>query len=163
MEGRYFSFSAVAGLEMAKRALLLQLVNPACGGVLISGPAGTGKSLLVNSIPSISPEQKITRLPLGATADMVFGSLDVETALETGEKRVIPGILHRADNSILVLDNVNLMQKDFVRAVCNSYHNGFFELQRELSRGGVIFTCRYYDAGGGILDFAGIGVLWYFC
>ena len=48
MEGRYFSFSAVAGLEMAKRALLLQLVNPACGGVLISGPAGTGKSLLVN-------------------------------------------------------------------------------------------------------------------
>ena len=142
MEGRYFSFSAVAGLEMAKRALLLQLVNPACGGVLISGPAGTGKSLLVNSIPSISPEQKITRLPLGATADMVFGSLDVETALETGEKRVIPGILHRADNSILVLDNVNLMQKDFVRAVCNSYHNGFFELQREGAcyRGEVSFS-----------------------
>jgi len=91
MEGRYFSFSAVAGLEMAKRALLLQLVNPACGGVLISGPAGTGKSLLVNSIPSISPEQKITRLPLGATADMVFGSLDVRLHWRLGKKGLYRG------------------------------------------------------------------------
>ena len=131
MRAGEFSFSAIVGMERVKRSLLLQLVNPACGGVLISGPSGTGKSLVVNSVAGIAPEKNIFKLPLGATEDMVFGSLDMESALAGGNKRVIPGLLHRAGRSILFMDNVNLLAKDFVRAVCSSYRAGFFELQRD--------------------------------
>ena len=90
MRAGEFSFSAIVGMERVKRALLLQMVNPACGGVLISGPSGTGKSLVVNSVAGIAPEKNIFKLPLGATEDMVFGSLDMESALAGGNKRVIP-------------------------------------------------------------------------
>jgi protoporphyrin IX magnesium-chelatase (EC 6.6.1.1) len=39
-------FTAIVGQEKAKLALLVAAVNPAVGGVLLSGDKGTGKTLL---------------------------------------------------------------------------------------------------------------------
>lgn len=48
-------FSALIGLNDAKFALILAIIDPRIGGVLISGPKGTGKSTLVRSLYSILP------------------------------------------------------------------------------------------------------------
>lgn len=53
---RYFPFTAIVEQERLKQALLLNAVNPAVGGVLIVGPAGTGKSTAVRGLAELLPE-----------------------------------------------------------------------------------------------------------
>jgi Mg-chelatase subunit ChlI len=53
---RYFPFTAVVGQERLKRALLLNAVNPAVGGVLVKGASGTGKSTAVRGLAELLPE-----------------------------------------------------------------------------------------------------------
>jgi Mg-chelatase subunit ChlI len=53
---RYFPFSAIVEQERLKQALLLNAVNPSVGGVLIVGPAGTGKSTAVRGLAELLPE-----------------------------------------------------------------------------------------------------------
>jgi Mg-chelatase subunit ChlI len=53
---RYFPFAAIVEQERLKQALLLNAVHPAVGGVLIAGPAGTGKSTAVRGLAELLPE-----------------------------------------------------------------------------------------------------------
>lgn len=48
-------FSFIVGLDDAKLALILNIIDPQIGGVLISGAKGTGKSSLVRSLKGILP------------------------------------------------------------------------------------------------------------
>ena len=131
MERRVFPFSAIVGQAAAKQALTIALVNPASGGLLLSGPKGTAKSTLVRAAAPFTAAGRIVELPLGATDDMVFGSIDMEAALATGERRLRPGLLFRAAGTALYMDEVNLLRPDFLTAVLDSAANGFFELQRD--------------------------------
>ncbi len=53
---RFFPFTAIVEQERLKRALLLNAVNPAVGGVLVKGPSGTGKSTAVRGLAELLPE-----------------------------------------------------------------------------------------------------------
>jgi Mg-chelatase subunit ChlI len=53
---RFFPFAGIVEQERLKQALLLNAVNPAVGGVLIAGPAGTGKSTAVRGLAELLPE-----------------------------------------------------------------------------------------------------------
>jgi len=53
---RPFLFSAIVGQEKLKTAYLANIVNPGIGGLLISGPKGTGKSTVVHSITTVLPD-----------------------------------------------------------------------------------------------------------
>ncbi|MRR32588.1 magnesium chelatase, partial [bacterium] len=45
-----FPFLALVGQYEMKLALLLNLINPAIGGVLLLGPRGTGKTTAVRGL-----------------------------------------------------------------------------------------------------------------
>ena len=52
-----FPFAALVGQEAMKLALLVNVVNPAVGGVLIRGEKGTAKSTAVRALAELLPEQ----------------------------------------------------------------------------------------------------------
>lgn len=126
-----YPFTAVVGQEQAKKALLLALVNPRMGGLLISGKRGTAKSVLVRAAAPFTPTGSLVELPLGATDDMVFGSLDVDAALRDGERRLRHGLLHRAAHTLLYMDEVNLLREEVLKSVLESASAGMFSLERD--------------------------------
>jgi magnesium chelatase subunit I len=54
-----FPFSAIAGQEEMKLALLAAAVDPAIGGVLVFGDRGTGKSTAVRALAALLPRMKV--------------------------------------------------------------------------------------------------------
>ncbi len=55
MNSQYFPFSAVLGLDRVKLALIMGLIDPNVGGILVSGPQGTGKSTVIRAMHNILP------------------------------------------------------------------------------------------------------------
>ncbi len=70
-------------------------------------------------------------LPLGATEDRVVGSLDLERALATGEKRFEPGLLARAHRGFLYVDEVNLLEDHLVDLLLDVAVSGESIVERE--------------------------------
>ena len=107
-----YPFTAVVGQEQAKKALLIALVNQKAGGLLIGGAKGTAKSVLARSCAELAGDSRLLTLPLNVTEDMLFGSIDIEYAVSLGEKRFSPGILARATDNILYIDDANLLRQE---------------------------------------------------
>ena len=131
MDTPRYPLTAVVGQEHARRALSIALINPRAGGLLISGTRGTAKSVLVRAAAPFTPAGKITELPLGASEDMIFGTIDMETALQKGERRLRHGLLHRARNTFLYMDEVNLLREDILSTVLKCAGDGSFCLERD--------------------------------
>jgi magnesium chelatase subunit I len=79
---------------------------------------------------------RVIELPVNATEDRVAGSLDMEHALKTGEKKFESGILARANRNILYVDEVNLLDDHIVDILLDSAAMGVNTVERE----GVSFT-----------------------
>lgn len=128
---KQFPFTAILGQEKMKEALLLNLINPALGGVLIRGHKGTAKSTAVRALADLYPSAKVVELPINATEDRVAGTLDVEHALKTGEKKFEPGILAKADKHILYVDEINLLEDHIVDMLLDAAAMGVNTVERE--------------------------------
>ncbi|MEJ2058482.1 MAG: hypothetical protein P8X39_11665, partial [Desulfofustis sp.] len=61
MKQQNFPFSAIVGQDKLKTALLLNAIDPAIGGVLISGHKGTGKSTAVRSLVNVLPPIEVVQ------------------------------------------------------------------------------------------------------
>ena len=136
MDTPRYPLTAIVGQERARRALSIALINPQAGGLLISGTRGTAKSVLVRAAAPFTQAGGLIELPLGASEDMVFGTIDVETALQKGERCLRHGLLYRAKNTVLYMDEVNLLREDLLTAVLRSAADGRFCLERD----GLSFT-----------------------
>lgn len=73
----------------------------------------------------------VVTLPLGATEDMVVGTLDVEKALTKGVLALQPGILARANQSILYVDEINLLPDNIVDVILDAAALGWNYVERE--------------------------------
>ena len=132
----HYPLTAVVGQEHAKRALAAVLVNPRAGALLISGTSGTAKSVLVRAAAPFTVTGRMAELPLGASEDMIFGTIDMEAALQQGERRLRHGLLHRARHTFLYMDEVNLLREDILSTVLKCAEDRFFRLERD----GLSFT-----------------------
>lgn len=131
MQRMVFPFVAVTGQEQVKRALLIALVNRRAGGVLIAGEKGSGKSTLVRGLAGLDPDNGLVELPLNATEDMLFGSLDLQYAVLNGQRRFSPGILARAHGGLLYVDEINLLRRDLLGQILDTASSGVNIVERE--------------------------------
>lgn len=75
-------------------------------------------------------------LPVSATEDRVVGTLDLEKAIQKGEKHFEPGVLAAANRGILYVDEVNLLDDHIVDLLLDSAAMGRNIVERE----GISFT-----------------------
>jgi magnesium chelatase subunit I len=83
------------------------------------------------ALPTENRRMRVLDLPVGATEDRVVGSLDIEQALKTGEKRFEPGILARVHRGILYVDEVNLLEDHIVDVLLDAAAMGVNHIERE--------------------------------
>ena len=111
-----FPFSAVLNADDAKRAIKCALVSSNIRTVLIQGVSGSAKTTLVRSMTGIC-DKKVINLPLNATEGQVIGSLDIEETISSGERKVLSGVISRADGNILYADDANLMDRSIMDTI----------------------------------------------
>lgn len=112
------SLSGIIGQQEAKLALMLNAVDPRCGGVLFTGEKGCGKSALARSFPGLAGKNRpFVELPLNATEDALLGSIDLEKTLATGSAARRPGLFERAAGGALYIDDVNLLSPEILALV----------------------------------------------
>jgi Mg-chelatase subunit ChlI len=127
-----FPFTAIVGQQRMKRALILNAVNPQIGGVLIRGERGTAKSTAARGMAALLPDNvPFVNLPVSATEDRVVGTLDIEKAIQFGEKHFEPGILSSAHNGLLYIDEVNLLDDHVVDLLLDAAAMGVNIIERE--------------------------------
>lgn len=112
-----FPFVAIIGQEKLKRALILNVINPKIGGVLICGEKGTAKSTAVRGLSKVIGNMEVVDLPLNVTEDRLIGGINIESAISKGIKELEDGILRKANNNILYVDEVNLLSEHIVNCV----------------------------------------------
>lgn len=134
---RDFPFPAILAQEEMKLALLLNAVNPAIGGVLIRGQKGTAKSTAARGLHALLPPlpgggpPPFVDFPLGATEDMVVGTIDFEAAIREGRVAFQPGLLARAHQGVLYIDEVNLLDDHLVDSILGAAETGENIVERE--------------------------------
>jgi Mg-chelatase subunit ChlI len=82
-------------------------------------------------LPSRSEPCRLVNLPLGTTEDRLLGALDFEAALARGERRFEPGLLARANQAVLYVDEVNLLGDHLVDLLLDAAALGVNYVERE--------------------------------
>ena len=91
---------------------------------------------LRNQLPVETRAPSFVDLPIGATEDRVLGTLDLERAIQTGQRHFEPGLLARANRGLLYVDEVNLLPDHLVDALLDAAAMGTNTVERE----GVSFS-----------------------
>jgi magnesium chelatase subunit D len=122
----------VVGQDDVKLALLLNAIDRKIGGVVLRGEKGSAKSTLARGLSALLPgDAPFVDLPVSATEDRVVGSLDLESALTSGERRFHPGLLADADNGVLYIDEINLLPDHLVDVLLDVAASGVNRVERE--------------------------------
>ncbi len=126
-----FPFTALVGQQVLQRALLLVAVDPGIGGVLIGGPRGTAKSTAARALAALLPQAPFVTLPLAASLEQLVGTLSIEDALQRGAVRLSPGLVARAHQGVLYVDEVNLLPDALVDALLDVAASGVNTVERD--------------------------------
>jgi magnesium chelatase subunit I len=78
---------------------------------------------------------KLVELPLNARLEDVVGGINERIAVQQQRVRVERGILSRADNNILYVDEVNLLADDIVDAILDASAVGSYTVRRGATSG----------------------------
>src|SRR5512136_3024078 len=88
--------------------------------------AASGEPLPVDERPI-----PFVNLPVSATEDRVVGTLDIEQAIQKGERHFEPGVLAAANRGLLYIDEVNLLDDHVVDVLLDSAAMGMNIVERE--------------------------------
>lgn len=82
-------------------------------------------------LPVTTRQTPFINLPVSATEDRVVGTLDIEKAIQRGERHFEPGILASANRGLLYIDEVNLLDDHVVDVLLDSAAMGMNIVERE--------------------------------
>ena len=125
-----FPFSAVYGMDDAKRAILCATVSPAIHTVLIRGGPGSAKTALSRAIGGLTG-RRVVNVPLNVTEEMLFGGMDVERTIREGHPVMSEGLLSSADGNYLYVDDINLMDQRVLAFLLDCVATGRVVVERE--------------------------------
>lgn len=94
-------------------------------------PQCNEKYLKGEKIEKHKSTMKVINLPISATEDRVVGTLDIEYAIKTGEKKFEKGILAESNRNILYVDEINLLDDHIVDVLLDSAAMGVNTVERE--------------------------------
>jgi Mg-chelatase subunit ChlI len=83
------------------------------------------------SLPVSTRLTPFVNLPVSATEDRVVGTLDIERAIQKGERQFEPGVLAAANRGMLYIDEVNLLDDHVVDVLLDSAAMGTNIVERE--------------------------------
>lgn len=84
-----------------------------------------------SELPMKLRRTRFVDLPVSATEDRVVGTLDIEQAIQKGEKRFEPGVLAAANRGVLYVDEVNLLDDHVVDLLLDAAAMGVNVVERE--------------------------------
>ena len=82
-------------------------------------------------LPRVRRRTRFVDLPVSATEDRVVGTLDIERAIQKGERRFEPGVLAAANRGVLYVDEVNLLDDHIVDMLLDAAAMGVNVVERE--------------------------------
>src|SRR6185369_6236346 len=88
---------------------------------------------------------KLVELPLNARLEDVVGGINERIAIQQQRVRLEKGILARADNNLLYVDEVNLLNDDIVDAILDAAAQGTYTVRRGAMSG--TFRSRFVLIG----------------
>src|SRR5512141_3102286 len=89
------------------------------------------RALSIKELPFDVRPIPFVNLPVSATEDRVVGTLDIEQAIQKGERHFEPGVLAAANRGLLYIDEVNLLDDHVVDVLLDSAAMGVNVVERE--------------------------------
>lgn len=84
-----------------------------------------------SELPFTERDTPFINLPVSATEDRVVGTLDIEQAIQKGERHFEAGVLASANRGLLYIDEVNLLDDHVVDVLLDSAAMGVNLVERE--------------------------------
>jgi Mg-chelatase subunit ChlI len=131
-----FPFTAIVGMEDAKRSLIYHAIDPKIGGSLLLGHRGCAKTTLVRAFAAVLQSNATRRipfveLPLGVTEDRLLGSVSAEALVEQNRWETRIGLIEEANGGVLYIDEVNLLPDHLADHILDSAASGKHHLERD--------------------------------
>jgi len=125
-----FPLDLVVGHQLIQDAIMIAAVNPSCSSLVIAGATGTCKSVLASSLQRLLHLTAV-HVPVTVAEDSLTGSVDIEQSLETGTAVFEAGLLHKAHERILMIDDVNLLDEAASSVLLAALSDGKVHVERE--------------------------------
>ncbi len=131
-----FPFTAIVGMEDAKKSLIYHAIDPRIGGTLLLGHRGCAKSTLVRSFAEVLRSISATatpfvEVPLGTTEDRLLGSVNAEALVENRKWSGRIGLLEEAHGGVLYIDEINLLPDHLADDILDSAASGRYRMERD--------------------------------
>jgi Mg-chelatase subunit ChlI len=131
-----FPFTAIVGMEDAKKSLIYHAIDPRIGGTLFLGHRGCAKSTLVRSFAEIlrlvsTGNAPFVEVPLGTTEDRLLGSVNAEALVEKRKWSGRIGLIEEAHGGVLYIDEINLLPDHLADYILDSAASGRYRMERD--------------------------------
>ena len=132
----HFPFTAIVGMEDAKKSLIYHAIDPRIGGTLFLGHRGCAKSTLVRSFAEVlrlvsTETAPFVEVPLGTTEDRLLGSVNAEVLVEKRKWSGRIGLIEEANGGVLYIDEINLLPDHLADYILDSAASGRYRMERD--------------------------------